>query len=150
MPSVRYVSVTRFTVVSDGIEVAVLPYGGRVRTKGQSTLVFPPCLGFRNVPFSVDFDSNNASQTLFGLEKAYLRNHLSDTSYMREYAAHRLNARFGLPFLRTRAVRVFFNDMRDPVGLYTLTEAPDQAYVNFSTSLQTCFNMVYAGCFCAS
>mmetsp|Transcript_2552 Transcript_2552/g.4215 ORF Transcript_2552/g.4215 Transcript_2552/m.4215 type:complete len:838 (+) Transcript_2552:29-2542(+) len=123
----EYVPVQQFKVVHGENNETVLSSGGRMRTKGQSTLMIPACIGVRNTPFRVDFNSVNQTQTLFGIEKAYLRNHLSDQSYMREYAAHRLNARFGLPHLRTRAVRLFLNEKY--TGFYTLMEAPEQAYV---------------------
>ena len=35
----------------------------------------------------------------------YLRNHMSDPSFMREWSMHRMLRRFGLPYLRTRTVR---------------------------------------------
>eukprot|EP00586_Coscinodiscus_wailesii_P017519 CAMPEP_0172498484 /NCGR_PEP_ID=MMETSP1066-20121228/113460_1 /TAXON_ID=671091 /ORGANISM="Coscinodiscus wailesii, Strain CCMP2513" /LENGTH=886 /DNA_ID=CAMNT_0013271771 /DNA_START=53 /DNA_END=2713 /DNA_ORIENTATION=- len=123
----QYVPFTMLRVVSGNRTLTTLDYGGRIRTKGQSTLVITACMGFPNVPFRIDFDTNNASQTLFGMETAYLRNFFSESSYMREYTVHRLNARFGLPYLRVRHVRLFFNG--DYVGFYALMEAPDQAYV---------------------
>merc|ERR1719197_2475063 len=79
------------------------------------------------VPFKIDFDSNDQSQTLFGAESVYLRHHMSDGSYMREWSMHRMLARFGLPHLRTRTARLFIND--EYVGLYEAMESPDQDYV---------------------
>ena len=61
------------------------------------------------------------------MEKAYLRNHLSDGSYMRDWASSRMLARFGLPHARTRAVNFHLNGKY--VGFYTLMEAVDQEYV---------------------
>ena len=46
---------------------------------------------------------------------------------MREWAQHRMLARFGLPHMRTRKVRFFVNGAY--VGLYDFIEAPDQNYV---------------------
>jgi len=99
---------------------------GRFRPKGQSTLYLGTCTD-KSVPYSIDFDYHNASQTLFGVQRAYLRTHIGDPSFAREWAQHRMLARFGLPHLRTRKVRFFVND--DYVGLYDLLEAPDQDYV---------------------
>lgn len=63
---------------------------------------------------------------VFALQ-AYLRNHLSDHSYMRDWASSRMLARFGLPHVRTRPVNFYLNGKY--VGFYTLMEAVDQEYV---------------------
>jgi len=62
-----------------------------------------------------------------GMENMYLRNHLSDFSYMREHASHTMLKAFGLPYARTRPVRLFLNG--EYTGFYTLMEAPTQGYV---------------------
>jgi len=87
------------------------------------------------MPFQLHFNSVNRSQTLFGVEKGYLRSHFHDYSYMREWTMHRMLARFGLPYLRSRSVRLYIrsvsgNQATDHYfGLYTFIEAPDQEYV---------------------
>lgn len=96
--------------------------GGKIRTKGQSTLMITACLGLANVPFQIEFDT-----PWNGMEVVYLRNHLGDASYMRDYASHALLKRFGLPYLRCRPVRFYLNG--EYVGFYTLMEAPTQGYV---------------------
>jgi hypothetical protein len=53
---------------------------------------------------------------------------------MRDWASHRMLARFGLPHLRARKVRFYINGER--TGFYTLLEAPDQDYV-FARSFPT-------------
>ena len=98
-----------------------------MRPRGQSTLVYPICMAEGAIPFKLDFASTNATQTLFGVETAYLRTHLLDPSHMQEWVMHRMLARFGLPYLRTRHVRFFVNGQQ--LGFYTLMEAPDQDYV---------------------
>ena len=108
---------------SDGTEILSFTSPGRLRPKGQSTLYFAICLGVPSITFSIDFDETNPDQTLFGVGRVYLRNKLSDRSYMREWVFHRMLARFGLPHLRTRTVRFFLNDQY--IGLYDLMEAPD-------------------------
>lgn len=50
-----------------------------------------------------------------------------DNSYIKDWSSHRMLARFGLPHLRARHVRVRVNWNNH--GLYTLLEAPDQEYV---------------------
>jgi len=105
-----------------------LPGGGRMRPKGQSTLNMGTCED-RSIPYSVDFDrGSDPDQTLFGAGRAYLRTHFGDPSHAREWAMHRMLARFRLPHLRTRTVRLFLNE--EFVGLYSLMEAPDQDYVH--------------------
>ena len=103
-----------------------LPDEGRLRPKGQSTLAYGTCMD-RTIPYSIDFDRTNPYQTLFGVQRAYLRTHLGDWSFAREWAQHQMLARFGLPYLRTRKVRFFVNN--EFIGLYDLLEAPDQDYV---------------------
>ena len=72
-----YSTVQQFSVkTSKG--VTTLPSPGRIRPRGQSTLAIPTCYGFKGIPYLLDFASANSSQTLFGVEKGYLRNHLSD------------------------------------------------------------------------
>eukprot|EP00581_Thalassiosira_minuscula_P031820 CAMPEP_0183768422 /NCGR_PEP_ID=MMETSP0739-20130205/16733_1 /TAXON_ID=385413 /ORGANISM="Thalassiosira miniscula, Strain CCMP1093" /LENGTH=874 /DNA_ID=CAMNT_0026007653 /DNA_START=27 /DNA_END=2648 /DNA_ORIENTATION=- len=95
---------------------------GKIRTKGQSTLMITACLGFKNVPFQIEFDTS-----FMGMEIVYLRNHLGDASYMRDYASHLMLKRFGLPYLRSRPARLYMNG--EYVGFYTLLEAPVQGYV---------------------
>jgi hypothetical protein len=107
--------------------LAELTAGGRIRPRGQSTLALPTCLGIEAIPFKVDFASNDQSQTLFGMESMYLRHHMADQSYMREWAMHRMLARFGLPHLRTRTARLYINGGYK--GLYSVMEPPDQSYV---------------------
>ena len=115
------------TIFQDGKEILSLSSPGRIRPKGQSTLFIGACMGSPTVPFQIDFDHTNSAQTLFGVERAYLRMHLGDNSYMRDWVHHRMLARFGLPHLRARKVRFFINGEKQ--GFYTLLEAPDQEYV---------------------
>jgi len=130
-----YIPVQEFKIVtSQGSTILSSP--GRMRTKGQSTLVYPICMNEDATPFKLDFGSTNATQTLFGVGTAYLRTHLSDNSHMREWATHRMLARFGLPFLRTRQLRFFVNDVQ--LGFYTFVEALDQDNVMART-----FNYTY-------
>jgi len=112
---------------STGEKLLTLSSPGRIRTKGAWSLMYASCVGFDAVPFSLDFDSIDSSQTLFGTGTVYLRNHIADLSYMREWAQHRMLARFGLPHLRTRKARFFVNGAL--LGLYDLMEAPTQEYV---------------------
>jgi len=95
---------------------------GRIRVKGQSTNTIPACLGLRNLPFNIRFDT-----PFLGMENFYLRNHLGDFSYMRDHAAHVMLKAYGLPYVRSRPARVFINGVY--TGFYTLMEAPTQAYV---------------------
>ena len=118
----------------DNEELLNITSPGRIRPKGQSTLYFGTCFGNPTIPFQLEFNTVNETQTLFGVERLYLRNHLSDNSYMRDWASHRMLARFGLPHLRARKVRFFINGERR--GFYTLLEAPDQDYV-FARSFPT-------------
>ena len=106
----------------------------RIRTKGRGSLAAATCMGFPAVPFQIDLDSSNVAQTLFGVTKFYLRNHMSDFSYMRDWGTNVMLARFGLPYLRTRKVRFYVNGHYK--GLYEFMEAADQEYVfarNFPT-----------------
>jgi CotH kinase protein/Lamin Tail Domain len=107
-------------------DLLVLNSPGRIRTKGQSSLNIAYCLR-QKLPFLVEFNTVNKTQTLFGVEKIYLRTHFLDSSYMRDWSAHRMLARFGLPHLRARKMRLFINGKR--IGLYTVLEAADQEYV---------------------
>ncbi|CAB9516775.1 spore coat protein CotH [Seminavis robusta] len=117
-----------------GVEVWSRTTAGQIRSKGQSSLWMPLCLDSTAIPFQLDFSSRDLNQTLFGAEKIYLRNHMSDYSYMRDQYYYRMLARFGLPHLRGRKTRLYINGQYK--GLYTLLEAPDQDYVfarNFPT-----------------
>jgi CotH kinase protein len=109
---------------SEEDEIVSLTSPGRIRTKGLSSLFMATCMGTTTVPFQIEF---NSSETLFGIEKMYLRNHFLDPTYMRDWAMNRMLARFGLPYLRTRKIRFFIN--QDYIGFYTAVEAVDQEYV---------------------
>ena len=130
----------------NGTVLVNLTSPGRIRPKGQSTLVFGTCMD-RSIPYSIDWDHVDSNQTLFGVERSYLRTHFGDWSFVREWSMHRMLARFGLPHLRTRTVRFFVND--EPVGLYELLEAPDQDYV-FQRSFPDFDPTNYAFPFCHS
>jgi CotH kinase protein/Lamin Tail Domain len=111
-------------LTAQGEEIATFASPGRIRPKGQSSLYISQCLGISTLPFQIDMYTN---QTLFGVQRLYLRHHMEDNSYMRDWAYHRMLARFGLPHLRSRHVRLFING--ELMGFYTLMEAPDQEYV---------------------
>jgi len=95
---------------------------GSIRVKGQSTNTITACIGIPNVPFNIEFNA-----PFLGMDQMYLRNHLGDSSYMRDAAAHILLKQVGLPYIRTRPAQLFVNG--EYVGYYTLMEAPTQAYV---------------------
>jgi hypothetical protein len=96
--------------------------GGKIRTKGQWTNSITACVGLKNIPFQIKFDT-----PFMGIETMYLRNHQDDYSFMRDHASHTMLKAFGLPYLRTRPVRLFLNG--GYVGFYTLMEDPTQEYV---------------------
>ena len=103
-----------------------LDSAGRIRAKGQSSMYIGVCTN-RTTPYQIDWNRQNASQTLFGMERTILRTAYADPSFVRDWASHRMLARFGLPHLRTRAVRLLMNG--EVIGLYNLMEAPEQDYV---------------------
>ena len=109
---------------AEGTSLASFHTPGRIRPKGQSSLFMAVCVGTETFPLQVQMPDN---ETFFGMKKFFLRNHLADFSYMRDYAYHRMLARFGMPHLRARKVLVRINGIQH--GLYTLLEAPDQDYV---------------------
>ena len=101
---------------------------GRIRPKGQTSLYIAQCIATDTIPFQIDMDETDPTQTLFGVQRFYLRTHLGDYSYMRDWSYNRMLARFGLPHLRARSVQLIINE--NVVGpIYTLVEAPDQEYV---------------------
>lgn len=104
-----------------GEQIMSLTSPGRIRSKGQSTLFMAICMNTPTVPFQIDFAYNDDAQTLFGAEKIYLRHHMGDFSFSRDYAYNRMLARFGLPHLRVRKVEFFINGKKQ--GFYSLMEA---------------------------
>jgi hypothetical protein len=113
----------RLTTTS-GEELASTNTSGKIRPKGQSSLFIAICVRTKAFPFQVELAENDS---LFGVGRFYLRNHIADFSYTRDYAYNRMLARFGLPHMRARKVRVHING--NTHGYYTLVEAPDQDYV---------------------
>ena len=119
----EYASFTQISVSNSDNDTVISTGGaGKIRTKGQSTLSNTACFGLKNVPFVVKFNTQ-----FYGMKTAYFRNHLYDGSYMREYGAHVMLKKFGLPYLRSRPIRLYFNG--EYIGFYTMMEAPDQPYV---------------------
>ena len=91
-------------------------------------MVFPACLGLKTFPWLIDVaGGEDKTQRLFGMERFYLRNHLSDHSHMRDWSMHRMLRRFGMPYLRTRTAKLYVN--AEFVGTYSLMEAAEQDYV---------------------
>jgi len=82
-----YQSATLYTV--DGKEIVKLEEGGKIRTKGQSSLWMAACVGTETFPFQVNIGVKGGNETLFGMERIYLRSHIGDFSYMRDYAYNR-------------------------------------------------------------
>lgn len=109
---------------TDGTVISTIDTPGRIRPKGQSTLFMSACTGTETFPLQVELGDG---ETFYGMEKFFLRNHMGDFSYNRDWAYNRMLARFGLPFLRTRKARVYVNGNLH--GFYTVMEAPDQDYV---------------------
>jgi len=121
----EYVPFTDLTVSnsqSNNVIITNSTGGGKIRTKGQSTLYLPACVGLKNVPFQIKFN-----EPFLGMETVYLRNHFLDQSHMRDYGSHLILKEFGLPYMRVRPVRLFINGQY--IGFYTLIEAPTQGYV---------------------
>jgi hypothetical protein len=114
----------RVTTLDRTLLKSVNSTAGEIRTKGQTSLYFAECLGTLATPFQVKMEDD---RRLFGMEKFYLRNHLNDNSYLRDFAYYRMLARFQLPHLRTRTVQLYINDLWH--GVYSLMEAADQDYV---------------------
>jgi Lamin Tail Domain/CotH kinase protein len=112
---------------TEGELLARIDSPAKIRPKGQSTLYMGICLGTNTIPYQLDLSALNASQSLFGVEKFYLRHHMGDFSYSRDWAYNRMLARFGLPYLRVRKVVFYINDVKQ--GFYSLIEAVDQEYV---------------------
>jgi CotH kinase protein len=90
----------------------------------KSDPFFAGCAADMTVPFQLEFD---ALASLFGVERMYLRNHVLDATFMRDWSMNRMLARFGLPHWRTRKLRFFING--DYIGFYDAVEAVDQEYV---------------------
>jgi hypothetical protein len=109
-----------------GETLATLADAGRMRPRGQSTMAISGCMDV-SMPYLIDVADQSPAQRLFGMSKFYLRNHMSDTSFMREWSMHRMLRRFGLPYLRTRTVKFHVNEQY--IGTYTLMEVPDEDYV---------------------
>jgi hypothetical protein len=120
----RLVTAARSSTLEKRQELLAITTPGNIRTKGQTSLFFSTCMNTSTVPFQLEF---NPLESLFGIEKMYLRNHLLDPTFMRDWAMNRMLARFGLPHIRARKLRFFING--DLVGFYTAMEAMDQEYV---------------------
>jgi len=119
----KYVDFNELSVTTtDGATVLATSSEGKIRTKGAWTKHMTICMGHSNIPFMIKFDT-----PFLGMETVYLRNHQDDNSFMRDHASHTMLKEFGLPYLRTRPVRVFLNGSY--AGFYVLMEAPTQAYV---------------------
>ena len=95
--------------------LAELTGGGRMRPRGQSTMALSVCYNTSAMPFLIDLTSESTQQRLFGMERFYLRNHMSDPSGMREWTMHCMLRRFGLPYLRNRIARFFVKDRKSVV-----------------------------------
>jgi hypothetical protein len=122
----QYQKVTSFTYTSGSESVVLGPM--EMRTRGFSTLATAECMGIASKPFLLDFAGIDKTQNLFGVTKGYLRNNaVTSDMGLREYLAHRVLARSGLAYLRSRHVDVYINDIH--VGLMLFMEAPDQEYV---------------------
>jgi len=113
-----------FNIGDDGTmeDSSAVSIGGEMRVKGQFSNFMTVCLGAKNTPFNIDFDT-----PFMGIEKMYLRNHLSDLSYMRDHGSHAILQAIGLPYHRTRPARLFLNG--NYIGFYLVMEAPTQGYV---------------------
>ena len=112
---------------ADGTELLALTSPGEIRTRGQEAISMAACMG-APLPFRLDLDATNETQTLFGVQRLYLRSSLYDPSHMREWVYPRMLARFGLPHVRSRMVNFYINDVLQGAA-YTLMEIPEEEYV---------------------
>ena len=73
-------------------------------------------------------------QTFFGVKKLFLRGGFSDPTSLKDWYGHRMLARFGLPHLRSRYIKLWFNGVA--VGLYLAMHASaDRARVHHALCL---------------
>jgi len=119
---------TATVLTKAGDELVSLESPGRIRARGGESIYLSECLGDASpLPFRLDFDDTDQTQTLYGIQRLYLRPPIQDPSYMREWVYPRMLARFGLPHARTRMVHFYINDNLE--GFYTLMEQPEEEYV---------------------
>ncbi len=109
-----------------------------IRFKGNSTLRNAASSGSLKYPFHLDFDefedANPAvlNQRFFGFDDLSLGNMSIDASYVRQYVAAEILRTFGVPTPEVAFYQVYLDigGGEQFLGLYTMTETPDDAFLD--------------------
>jgi len=109
-----------------------------IRFKGNSTLRNATGSGSLKYPFHLDFDefedANPAvlNQRFFGFDDLSLGNLSIDASYVRQYVAAEIFRTFGVPTPEVAFYQVYLDigGGEQFLGLYTMTETPDDAFLD--------------------
>ena len=109
-----------------------------IRLKGNSTLRNAAGSGSLKYPFHLDFDefedTNPAvlNQRFFGFDDLSLGNLSIDASYVRQYVAAEIFRTFGVPMPEVAFYQVCLDigGGEQFLGLYTMTETPDDAFLD--------------------
>ncbi len=109
-----------------------------IRFKGNSTLRTAATSGSLKYPFHLDFDefedTNPAvlNQRFFGFDDLSLGNMSMDASYVRQYVAAEIFRSFGVPMPEVAFYQVTLDigSGEQFLGLYTVTETPDDAFLD--------------------
>ena len=109
-----------------------------IRFKGNSTLRNAVSSGSLKYPFHLDFDefedTNPAvlNQSFFGFDDLSLGNLSIDASYVRQYVAAEILRTFGVPTPEVAFYQVYLDigGGEQFLGLYTMTETPDDAFLD--------------------
>jgi|CXWL01.1.fsa_nt_gi hypothetical protein len=115
----RYLENTYYPADLRWQEKVVRTVGIRSRGTGSRSPIKPG--------LTVNFGRYVTNQTFLGLAQVVLRNNTQDPSNMRERLSMLLFARLGLPASREAYARLYVNE--DYVGLYTIVEAIDDAFL---------------------
>ena len=108
-----------------------------IRFKGNSTLSSAVRSGTLKYPFHLDFDefedaiSAVLDQRFFGFDDLSLGNMSIDRSYVRQYVAAEILRSFGVPTPQVAFYQVILDigSGEQFLGLYTMTETPDDAFL---------------------
>jgi len=110
-----------------------------IRFKGNSTLRSAASSGSLKYPFHLDFDEfedvNPAvlNQRFFGFDDLSLGNLSIDASNVRQYGAAEILREFGVPTPEVAFYQVYLDigTGEQFLGLYTMTETPDDAFLDY-------------------
>lgn len=98
-----------------------------IRAKGNTSLTQVKSYGNDRYSFKLEFDHYEEGKSYYGLDKLSLNNIIQDNTYMKDFLAYQMMARFGVNAPLCSYVQIRVNG--EPWGLYLAVESVEESFL---------------------